>query len=131
MRRPPKVLAAAGNYQAHIVEGGQKPVDKTVVVLKLRSRRAPSWIRKEVTLPSTSNTNDWELELGVVIGRRGKDIPVGEALSAVAGCTVINDVSLPTSEWGLDGRNRLSGTSSSTGSTASGWTASPRPGPGR
>ena len=95
MRRPPKVLAAAGNYQAHIVEGGQKPVDKTVIVPKLFMKPSSAVLDpdKAITLPSTSNTNDWELELGVVIGRRGKDIPVGEALSYVAGYTVINDVS--------------------------------------
>ena len=132
MRRPPKVLAAAGNYQAHIVEGGQKPVDKTVIVPKLFMKPSSAVLDpgKAITLPSTSNTNDWELELGVVIGRRGKDIPVGEALSYVAGYTVINDVSARTSSGASTAATRRSGTSSSTGSTASGRTASPRPGPG-
>jgi len=107
MARPPKMMAAAGNYQAHIIEGGAKPVDKTIIVPKLfikpsSSVHAPG---KPITLPSTSNTNDWELELGVIIGKRGKNIPVEDALSYVAGYTVINDVSARTSEWGLDGRN--------------------------
>jgi 2-keto-4-pentenoate hydratase/2-oxohepta-3-ene-1,7-dioic acid hydratase in catechol pathway len=107
MARPPKLMAAAGNYQAHIVEGGQKPVDKTIIVPKLfikpsSSVHAPG---KPIQLPSTSNTNDWELELGVIIGKRGKNIPVEDALSYVAGYTVINDVSARTSQWGLEGRN--------------------------
>jgi 2-keto-4-pentenoate hydratase/2-oxohepta-3-ene-1,7-dioic acid hydratase in catechol pathway len=107
MRRPPKILAAAGNYQAHIIEGGQKPVDKSIIVPKLFMKPSSSVLDpgKAITLPSTSQTNDWELELGVIIGRRGKDIPVENALSYVAGYTVVNDVSARTSEWGLEGRN--------------------------
>jgi 2-keto-4-pentenoate hydratase/2-oxohepta-3-ene-1,7-dioic acid hydratase in catechol pathway len=106
MRRPPKILAAAGNYQAHIIEGGQKPVDKSIIVPKLFMKPSSSVLDpgKALSLPSTSQTNDWELELGVIIGRRGKDIPVEDALSYVAGYTVINDVSARTSEWGLEGR---------------------------
>jgi 2-keto-4-pentenoate hydratase/2-oxohepta-3-ene-1,7-dioic acid hydratase in catechol pathway len=107
MARPPKLLAAAGNYQAHITEGGAKPVDKTVIVPKLFIKPSSAVLApgKAITLPSTSNTTDWELELGVIIGKRGKDIPVDEALSYVAGYTVINDVSARTSEWGLEGRD--------------------------
>jgi 2-keto-4-pentenoate hydratase/2-oxohepta-3-ene-1,7-dioic acid hydratase in catechol pathway len=107
MRRPPKILAAAGNYQAHIVEGGQTPVDKTAIVPKLFMKPSSAVLDpgKPLTLPSTSNTNDWELELGVIIGRRGKDVPVEDALSYVAGYTVFNDVSARTSEWGLEGRD--------------------------
>jgi 2-keto-4-pentenoate hydratase/2-oxohepta-3-ene-1,7-dioic acid hydratase in catechol pathway len=107
MARPPKLLAAAGNYQAHIVEGGAKPVDKTVIVPKLFIKPSSSVLApgKPITLPSTSNTTDWELELGVIIGKRGKNIPVEDALSYVAAYTVINDVSARTSEWGVEGRN--------------------------
>jgi 2-keto-4-pentenoate hydratase/2-oxohepta-3-ene-1,7-dioic acid hydratase in catechol pathway len=107
MARPPKLLAAAGNYQAHIVEGGAKPVDKTVIVPKLFIKPSSSVLApgKPITPPSTSNTTDWELELGVIIGKRGKNIPVEDALSYVAAYTVINDVSARTSEWGVEGRN--------------------------
>jgi 2-keto-4-pentenoate hydratase/2-oxohepta-3-ene-1,7-dioic acid hydratase in catechol pathway len=107
MARPPKLMAAAGNYQAHIIEGGAKPVDKTIIVPKLFIKPSSSVLApgKPITLPSTSNTTDWELELGVIIGKRGKDIPVEDALSYVAGYTVINDVSARTSEWGLASRN--------------------------
>ena len=107
MRRPPKLLAAAGNYQAHIVEGGLAPVDKSVIVPKLFMKPSSAVLDpgKPITLPSTSETNDWELELGVIIGRRGKNVPVEDALSYVAGYTVFNDVSSRTSDWGLEGRN--------------------------
>ena len=107
MARPPKMMAAAGNYQAHIIEGGAKPVDKTIIVPKLFIKPSSSVLApgKPITLPSTSNTTDWELELGVVIGKRGKNIALEDALSYVAGYTVINDVSARTSEWGLPSRN--------------------------
>ena len=107
MARPPKLLAAAGNYQAHIIEGGAKPVDKSIIVPKLFMKPSSSVLDpgKPLTLPSTSSTNDWELELGVVIGRRGKNIPVKDALSYVAGYTVINDVSARTSDWGIERRD--------------------------
>jgi 2-keto-4-pentenoate hydratase/2-oxohepta-3-ene-1,7-dioic acid hydratase in catechol pathway len=107
MARPPKLMAAAGNYQAHIIEGGAKPVDKTIIVPKLFIKPSSSVLApgKPISLPTTSNTTDWELELGVVIGKRGKNIPVEDALSYVAGYTVINDVSARTSEWGLPSRN--------------------------
>ena len=107
MARPPKILAAAGNYQAHIVEGGAKPVDKTVIVPKLFIKPSSSVLapNQPVELPATSNTNDWELELGVIIGRRGKNVSVEDALSYVAGYTVINDLSARTSQWGVEGRN--------------------------
>ena len=107
MKRPPKIMAAAGNYQAHIVEGGAKPVDKTIIVPKLFIKPSSSVAgpTEPVTLPSTSNTNDWELELGVIIGKRGKNIALEDALSYVAGYTVINDLSARTSQWGVEGRN--------------------------
>ena len=52
-------------------------------------------------MPTTSRTMDWELELGVIIGKRGRNIPVERALEYVAAYTVINDVSARTAEWNL------------------------------
>jgi 2-keto-4-pentenoate hydratase/2-oxohepta-3-ene-1,7-dioic acid hydratase in catechol pathway len=106
MARPPKLLAAAGNYMAHILEGGAAPVDKTKIVPKLFIKPSSSVLAPgaAVPLPTVSNTTDWELELGVVIGRRGRDIPLERALDYVAGYTVINDVSARTMEWGTPGR---------------------------
>lgn len=106
MARPPKLLAAAGNYQAHIVEGGAKPVDKSNKVPKLFLKPSSSVAAPgaAIPMPTTSRTMDWELELGVIIGRRGRNIPLERALEYVAGYTVINDVSARTAEWGIEGR---------------------------
>jgi len=107
MARPPKILAAAGNYQAHIQEGGAPPVDKTIIVPKLFIKPSSAVLAPGGAVPmsTVSNTLDWELELAVVIGRRGRDIPVERALDYVAGYTVINDVSARTAEWGVPDRN--------------------------
>lgn len=107
MARPPKLLAAAGNYQAHIIEGGAKPVDKSVIVPKLFMKPSSAVIGPGAPVPmsNVSNTLDWELELAVVVGRGGRDIPLEKALDHVAGYSVINDVSARTAEWGIPNRN--------------------------
>ena len=104
--RPGKILAAAGNYQAHIDEGGGIKVDV--------SRRTPRVFIKPSTaligqgdaivLPSVSDETDWELELAVVIGQGGRNIDVGQALDHVAGYTILNDVSARSMSWGIEDR---------------------------
>jgi len=94
---PKKVILLAGNYGAHIKEGGGIPPE--------RETTFPYFFWKP---PSTTLTNpgdpiriprvspdhvDWEIELGVVIGRACRHVPEKEALSCVAGYTVCNDVS--------------------------------------
>jgi 2-keto-4-pentenoate hydratase/2-oxohepta-3-ene-1,7-dioic acid hydratase in catechol pathway len=46
-----------------------------------------------VRLPKVARQIDWEVELGVVIGRGGRDLPVDRAFEAVAGYTIVNDLS--------------------------------------
>lgn len=93
--RPGKVLAVAGNYQAHLVEGGGKEVDKSAVTPRFFIKPASSVVGPDepIVLPRLSQTVDYEAELGVVIGRTGRYVPADEALDYVAGYTVFNDVS--------------------------------------
>ncbi len=103
---PGKVLAAAGNYQAHIDEGGGTKVDK--------NRRTPRIFIKPTTaligpdepllLPNVSNEVDWELELAIVIGSTAREVSREEALSHVGGYTILNDISARSMEWGLEDR---------------------------
>jgi 2-keto-4-pentenoate hydratase/2-oxohepta-3-ene-1,7-dioic acid hydratase in catechol pathway len=106
IRRPGKLLAVAGNFQAHIEEGGGARVDKTKIVPKLFIKPSSSIIGpgEAVTLPTVSNALDWELELAIVIGKSGRDIPVERAREHIAGYSVINDISARTMDWGVDGR---------------------------
>jgi 2-keto-4-pentenoate hydratase/2-oxohepta-3-ene-1,7-dioic acid hydratase in catechol pathway len=106
IRRPGKLLAVAGNFQAHIEEGGGTRVDKTKIVPKLFIKPSSSIIGpgEAVALPSVSDSLDWELELAIVIGTRGRDIPLAKARDHIAGYSVINDISARAMQWGVAGR---------------------------
>lgn len=106
IRRPGKLLAVAGNFQAHIEEGGGTRVDKSKIVPKLFIKPSSAIIGpgEAVALPSVSNALDWELELAIVIGTRGRDIPLDRARSHIAGYSVINDISARAMQWGVEGR---------------------------
>jgi len=106
IRRPGKLLAVAGNFQAHIEEGGGQRVDKTKIVPKLFIKPSSAIIGpgEAVALPTVSNTLDWELELAIVIGTRGRDIPLERARDHIAGYSVINDISARSMQWGVEGR---------------------------
>jgi len=93
--RPGKVLAVAGNFQAHLKEGGASEVDKTRVTPRFFLKPATSVIgpHEPIVRPALSKTVDYELELGVVIGRAGRYITAERALDHVAGYVVFNDVS--------------------------------------
>jgi len=106
IRRPGKLLAVAGNFQAHIEEGGGTRVDKTSIVPKLFIKPSSAVIApgEAVALPTVSDALDWELELAIVIGTRGRDIPVAKARDHIVGYSVINDISARRMQWGVPGR---------------------------
>lgn len=105
--RPPKLLAAAGNYQAHVLEGGLPAVNKSGTVPKLFLKPSTTVIPAGAALELTrvSSSVDWELELAIVIGTAGRDIPEEHALEHVAGYTIINDISARKMDWGIEQRN--------------------------
>jgi 2-keto-4-pentenoate hydratase/2-oxohepta-3-ene-1,7-dioic acid hydratase in catechol pathway len=102
--RPGKILAVAANYQAHVTETGGDRIDKSRISprLFLKPPTAISGPDEDIELPSVSDQVDWEVELVVVLGRGGKDIPVGSALDHVAGYTVGNDVSARSMDYGYE-----------------------------
>jgi len=104
LARPPKLLALARNYQDHITEGGGKPVDKQRIVPKLFLKPSSAIIGPDevMCLPTISQTTDWEVELAVVIGRRGRNVSISDALQMVFGYTIANDVSARTTDWGVE-----------------------------
>jgi 2-keto-4-pentenoate hydratase/2-oxohepta-3-ene-1,7-dioic acid hydratase in catechol pathway len=94
---PPRenVLAIGRNYQEHAEESararGEGVQPPTVFTKAQTSINAP---HGDVPLHADRTSQlDWEAELGVVIGRRGRDIPPEQALDHVFGYTVVNDVS--------------------------------------
>lgn len=101
--RPGKLLAAAANYQEHVTETGGEPLDKSTLVPRLFLKPSTSVAAPDepIELPELSKQIDWEAELGVVIGRRVRDVPVGEALGVVAGYLCANDVSARSLDYGI------------------------------
>jgi 2-keto-4-pentenoate hydratase/2-oxohepta-3-ene-1,7-dioic acid hydratase in catechol pathway len=103
LRRPPKLLALAGNYQDHITESGAPRVDKSRIVPKLFLKPSSAIVGPDeaLCLPTVSHETDWELELAVVIGRRARNVSVDQALDYVFGYTIANDVSARSADWGV------------------------------
>ncbi len=94
--KPPKILALAGNYQQHILEGGGQAVDKSRVVPMLFMMPTTTLAGQghTVVLPgSISRKVDWEVEVAAIIGKRAKYVTAEVALDYVAGYTIFNDIS--------------------------------------
>jgi len=87
---PSKVVAIGRNYAAHAAELGNDVPERPLIFLK-----APSSIvgpGESILLPPDSGRVEHEAELAVVIGRRCRHVHPRDALSYVAGYTVLNDV---------------------------------------
>jgi 2,4-didehydro-3-deoxy-L-rhamnonate hydrolase len=87
--RPRQVFAVGLNYADHAAEAGIAPPEAPVIFTKFAS--AISGPVTTVSLPPGSV--DWEVELVVVMGRGGRDIPAARAWDAVAGLSVGQDLS--------------------------------------
>jgi acylpyruvate hydrolase len=89
--RPGKIVALGKNYLDHVVETGSDIPEFPVVFAKFPS----SVIGPDDTIqiPSISFKIDWEVELGVVIGKTCKNVNEKKALDFVAGYTIVNDLS--------------------------------------
>ncbi|KJK05032.1 2-hydroxyhepta-2,4-diene-1,7-dioate isomerase [Burkholderiaceae bacterium 26] len=86
-----KIIAIGLNYADHAAEAGLPPPAEPILFLKANS--ALNGPNDAVMLPRGSEKTDWEVELGVVIGKTASDVSREEALSHVAGYCVVNDVS--------------------------------------
>lgn len=97
-----KFICIGLNYSDHAEETGQKVPSEPVVFLKATS--AICGPNDDVEIPRDSVKTDWEVELGIVIGKPGKYIAQEDALDHVAGYCVINDVSERTFQLELTGQ---------------------------
>jgi 2-keto-4-pentenoate hydratase/2-oxohepta-3-ene-1,7-dioic acid hydratase in catechol pathway len=88
---PEKIFCAAVNYASHGKEQASKPPEAPYFFTKFRN--ALEGPNDPIILPRSSKKMDWEVELAVIVGRRGKYISKADALDYVAGYTVANDVS--------------------------------------
>jgi len=90
--RPSAVICIGMNYAAHAAESGSAPPEIPIMFLK-----TPNTVvgpNDAVQIPRGSEKTDWEVELGVVIGRRASYLDSPEESAAhIAGFVVANDVS--------------------------------------
>jgi 2-keto-4-pentenoate hydratase/2-oxohepta-3-ene-1,7-dioic acid hydratase in catechol pathway len=93
--RPLKILLLAGNYQSHLTEGGAPPVNKAEITPRffLKPGTAVIGTGQAIRIPPVSTAIDYEIEIAAVIGKRGRQIAVGEALDHVFGYVLFNDIS--------------------------------------
>ena len=88
---PQKFIAIGLNYSDHAAESGMKVPPEPIVFTKQVS--CLSGPNDTVTIPPKSEKSDWEVELGVIIGRKAKNIKQADAMKHVAGYCVVNDLS--------------------------------------
>ncbi|HYG90966.1 MAG TPA: ureidoglycolate lyase [Azospirillum sp.] len=86
-----KLVCIGLNYADHAAESGM-PVPKEPVVF-MKATSCICGPDDDVEIPRGSEKTDWEVELGVVIGREAKYVSEADALTHVAGYCVVNDVS--------------------------------------
>ncbi|MCR5881106.1 fumarylacetoacetate hydrolase family protein [Phenylobacterium sp. J367] len=87
----PKFIAIGLNYSDHAAESNMPVPKEPIVFMKATScLQGPD---DDVMLPKDSVKSDWEVELGVVIGRTARYVEQAQALDHVAGYCVVNDVS--------------------------------------
>jgi 2,4-diketo-3-deoxy-L-fuconate hydrolase len=86
-----KFICIGLNYADHAAESGVALPSEPVVFMKATS--AICGPEDDVVIPRGSEKTDWEVELGVVIGRPAKYVSEADALSHVVGYCVVNDVS--------------------------------------
>lgn len=88
---PPQFMGVGLNYKDHAQEAGLAPPESPVTFGLLPS--AVTNPGDPIAIPVFTDEVDWEVELGIVIGAGGCDIPESEAMDRVAGYILINDVS--------------------------------------
>jgi len=87
----PKFLCIGLNYADHAAEtGASVPVEPVVFAKSTSAICGPN---DAVEIPRGAQKTDWEVELGVVIGKRAKHVELADALAHVAGYCVVNDLS--------------------------------------
>ncbi len=89
--RPVNYVCIGLNYSDHAAETNN-PIPKEPIIF-LKSLGALCGPNDDVLMPRGSKKLDWEVELGIVIGKRARYVPENEAMDYVAGYCVCNDVS--------------------------------------
>jgi len=96
--KPGKFVAIGLNYSDHAAETGAKVPSEPIVFMKATSSiNGPN---DDIEISSNSKKMDWEVELGIVIGRDTKNISEKDAANHILGYCLINDIS--EREWQIE-----------------------------
>src|SRR2546423_893944 len=95
--RPSKVICVGLNYRSHIEEMGRGFPDHPTLFIKFPDTLTGPY--DDLVVPSASAEVDWEVELGVVIGRPARRVDEAGAAACIAGYTVVNDISMRDWQW--------------------------------
>lgn len=91
---PDKIVCVGLNYADHIAETGRPAPDHPTYFAKYRRALVGPYDPIVLPEPGVSDQVDWEAELAIVIGSTVRDASATEAVEAIAGFTVLNDVSM-------------------------------------
>lgn len=92
---PPKFLLLAGNFRAHVVESGFAPAPEENLTPQFFVKPSTTIIgpADDIPLTGANHALDYEAELAVVVGKRTKGATLENAMGAVFGYTIVNDIS--------------------------------------
>ena len=96
--KPGKFVAIGLNYSDHAAETGAKVPSEPIVFMKATS--CINGPNDDIELAPNSKKLDWEVELGIVIGKETKNISEKEAANHILGYCLVNDVS--EREWQIE-----------------------------
>ena len=88
---PDKIICIGLNYRSHAAEAGIDPPEQPTFFAKFRNALAPAGATVE--LPAASEKVDYEAEVAFIVGRRCREVEPGQALEAIAGYMLLNDLS--------------------------------------
>lgn len=95
--RPSKIFCVGLNYRTHILEMGRELPQYPTLFAKFANTLLGAG--DDIALPKVSDEVDWEAELGVVIGSPVRRATPERAAEAIAGYTVVNDISMRDWQW--------------------------------
>jgi 2-keto-4-pentenoate hydratase/2-oxohepta-3-ene-1,7-dioic acid hydratase in catechol pathway len=101
----PKILCVAVNYAAHGAQSSTKPPEEPYVFIKFPNSLIGH--NSPILLSKSSNKCDSEIELAVIIGKKGKYITHERAMDHVAGYTIFNDFSFRDRRTNKSDPNRI------------------------
>jgi 2-keto-4-pentenoate hydratase/2-oxohepta-3-ene-1,7-dioic acid hydratase in catechol pathway len=100
------VVAIGRNYGEHAREQAAargESIERPTIFTKAQTSITGPYDDISIDQEVTTQV-DWEAELGVVLGRRGRDIPIDESMGYVFGYTVLNDLSARDIQYGWGGQ---------------------------